>query len=282
VQIGSTVNVVPVNVDASRLGQDKVLAGAQTFKFSASQNPDDQVSFDGVGTKARFNFMYAIIGGGPGEHGGGSAYKLSFGRYSGASLTMYEDVRSSSRYLAVMEGAGQKICLLDVTSGTAATAKVTTMGLVVGPLEIAPGGIDKFFITSRGGVLYELDLRPSIPCNNLWPFASKSFEEWKDNPVGLIAANRDFQLRRASAANTSVPIPWLISLQQKTIAASSIAPHARVLKKILCSKPQDSGRSRNMSAVLECCVKKEVANKDGNDGFSEKQILRLKELLQNI
>lgn len=202
-----------------------------------------QVSYDGTGPDgSTFTFFYMHQ-----KVENGNMPRLGYiDDLSGASLAMYTDANSGKKFLVVLEGAGQKLRLVDVTTNNPKSAKVVTMGMFVSPLAVAPGSGDDFFVMSSQGTLTNIDLQPMIPCGNLWNFTLPALKAWANNPVGLSSSEKEFGLRRASSHKDSPPTPWLLSVQQKTIKVSG---KMRIVKLVACGKPK-KGKGNS------CCVTK--------------------------
>ena len=249
--------------DYTATNADVVLAGRSPEPTMEQINADrslaenDQPSYDGTGTDARFLFYHALRG--------------KIDRYSGASLTMYNDTNTGRQFLVVVEGSGQKLRLVDVSTNAAADAKVVTMGSFVAPTEVSRGQGHDFYVMSSNGLLSNIDLYPVVPCRNLWEFTGDMLAAWSNNSIGLAASAKQYDLRRASASDSSTGAPWEISVQQKVIDATSVSQNARIIKKIVCAKPaQGNGNS--------CCVRKLAT---GNMTLNDNQKSKLQELLKS-
>ena len=155
--------------DAWAISSTQTLAGGSHVErgfrgfFSRVQN-----SVDGTGTAASFIFVHMSVVSPVNTPEG-----THINRFAGASLSMMTDVRTQRHYLVVGEGSAHKVRLVDVTTNKPEDAKVTTVGIFVGPRAVSlSSNSDTILISDAYGVMQNLDLYPvrqSFACEKHMP-----------------------------------------------------------------------------------------------------------------
>ena len=181
--------------------------------------------------------------------------KSGMASMSGASLAMLDNPLTKRTYLVVSEGAASKLRLVDVTLLNA--CKATTLSTVLGPKEVAVGGLDQIYYFDNAGVFSLLDIRPWVTCGNAFGYAGSQFSKWQSakgtQAVGTtitLADKRVFRLRRDEASGSVHP--WDSIWRKKAMRLQGSLAHVTISKSTVCF------RSRGYIEYA-CCVRKDAS-----------------------
>jgi len=293
-QIINQISVAPVKFPGGQgfqgegnetsVGKDVVLAGSRNLGKVGGADASSQVSVDGTGAApiadggnethryarggapdmnnvkvngdARFTFLYANVEEGAARRKG--KMKIKFDRFAGVSLSMLHDARTGKRFLIVAEGSAHKIRMVDVTDNMMIHAKVTTVGIIAGPMQVSPGvGSDDVMVFSTDGQIQQLDLYPTLKCDPLLTFMLPFLNACN---ASSFRTTNVYHLLRAGASDSGVPKPWEITIQKKTEESSS--EKVLLTKYVICSKQLDSKTNKTMQVQSGCCVRKAALRTD--------------------
>jgi len=271
-----------VHKEGVETGQVQVVAGPQLQEILQSKHHhhDDrytrvlerlaankpQTSTDGVGINATLVFLLEV-------HWSSSNSLIN--PFSGVSMKVVHDSRTSRDYLYFAEGPSHAIRMIDVTSNEANMGKVTTVVSMVGPQFMACGsGSHDFFVLDGKGVLSQVDLQPVIHCGNQVKFFKPGFESWMpvtgtSKSALLGPQTQIYNLIRNGASANAKAHPWELIVQKKIVKVKGVKG-AMVTKSISCSRPV-VGINVTASATKFCCVKKESSGPDMSTLNMEKQ-----------
>jgi hypothetical protein len=160
-----------------------------------------------------------------------------------------------------------------VTDLSPSTSKVTTMGTVYGPKDVAVGALDQIYYFDHSGLLNKLDLRPWVPCGNVFDYAAEGFSVWKlgnmtqaPGSTTLTQAHRVFSLRRFAASKSASLHKWDSMWRKKAVRFAGNSSHLTITKSTACF------RARGY-AEYTCCVRKDVLAPDKNQTSAEERMV---------